>query len=119
MILEDRPSGPNRHLLIEITELTGAPGTLSFSLPIDLRPQSTGLTCGATSCTFAGVVAPDVVIGHIHTSPEEPLTIELLRLVRRRGRLVHITLTGIQRRSRISRSGVTIAHRPPSFLGTA
>ena len=77
VIAEDRPSGPNRHLLIEITNLTGAPGTLSFSLPIDLRAQSTGLTCGATSCTFADVVAPDVVIGHIHTTPA-PLTIELL-----------------------------------------
>jgi hypothetical protein len=76
VITEDRPSGPNRHLRIEITDLTGAPGTISFSLPINVL-QSNGLTCGAASCTFGDVVAPGVVTGHIHTTPA-PLTIELL-----------------------------------------
>ncbi len=76
----DNPSGADRHLVITIDNLTGANGTITFSLPITEylgAPFTTNAVCGANSCTFGGVVSPAIVRVHVHTA-QSPLTVQLL-----------------------------------------
>jgi hypothetical protein len=53
-------SGPTarRDVVVRVTGLTGAPGTISFSAPILQDFVQVNVSCGASSCALTGAVAP-------------------------------------------------------------
>ena len=74
-------TGFKRRILLRVSALTGAPGSVVFSSPIDIVYTSVNADCevDATSCAVnpAALVAPDEVEIDVRFRSAQPVVVEL------------------------------------------
>jgi hypothetical protein len=74
-------AGFKRRVALRVAALTGAPGSITFSSPIDIVYASVNADCAvdATTCAVnpGGLVAPNEVDIDVRFRSAQPITIEL------------------------------------------